>query len=151
MAYDIFGEYYESYQDIYERILPSVVNLQRYKIRYNEGTKQGFSLSNVSESFSITNCNGFYFIYYSGKLVYIGECSGKNTIHTRISKFIKTILGNNTPDENHPAAEKHLCFFGNSVDKFEISVLDMEFRDHIEARSIEKMLVRKLRPMFNKI
>jgi hypothetical protein len=110
MAYDIFGDYYESYQDIYERVLPTINNLEKYKLCYKNGTKQGFSLSRVVEDYSITNCNGFYFIYYYDKLVYIGECSGKNTIHTRISRFIKTILGNNSPDENHPAAEKHLWF-----------------------------------------
>ena len=152
MAYDIFGEYYESTQDIYEKILPVVKTLKKYNLFYNSGTKQGFSLisNNIDENVSKTNCNGFYFIFYRGILVYIGECSGKNTIHTRISRYIKTILGNNTEDETHPAAQKHLNFFGKFVDDFEVSVLEMNFKDQKEARSIEKMLVRKFTPMFNK-
>ena len=149
MEMNLVGEYYKTSDDLFRELI------RRKKIRYDIihilGTKQGISIEHPIHGKADTNCNGFYVIYKFGEAVYVGQCSGMNTIHTRISRFVKTLLGNNTEKEDHPAASQFMGIYGKSLAGLSVMIFPVESEqfDEIDGDKVETRFIQEFKPRFN--
>jgi hypothetical protein len=150
MGINLLGEYYKTYDELFDELL-SVTPI-KYPIFHVSGTKQGVIIEHPIHGVPKTNCNGFYIIYKHDTPIYVGQCSGKNTIHVRISRFVKTLLGNNTEMENHPAATEFMRVHGNSLEGLSVVVFPVDRKEFelIEAEKVETRLIQRFSPRFNK-
>ena len=77
--------------------------------------------------------------------------SGMNTIHTRISRFVKTLLGNNTEKEDHPAASQFMEIYGKSLAGLSVMIFPVESEqfDEIDGDKVETRFIQEFKPRFN--
>lgn len=149
MEMNLVGQYYKTPDDLFRELMRR--DLIKYDITHILGTKQGISIEHPVHGKADTNCNGFYVIYKFGQPVYVGHTAGKNTIHTRLSRWVKTLLGNNTEKEDHPAAKKYIETYGNSLNGISVLVYPVkECLEEVDAEMVETRLIQEFRPKFNK-
>jgi hypothetical protein len=150
MEMNLLGEYYRTPDDLFRELLR--VKPIKYPLYHTVGTKQGVIIEHPVHGKPNTNCNGFYVVYKYNTSIYVGQCSGKNTIHTRISRFVKTLLENNTEKEDHPAAREFMKVYGNSLAGLSVMIfpVDAEQFQKIDVERVETRLVQEFIPKFNK-
>lgn len=150
MEMNLVGEYYKTPDDLFREIMrmPRI----KYNLFHQHGTKQAVILDHPIHGKPNTNCNGFYVIFNHNVPVYVGQTSGKNTIHRRLSRFVKTLLGNNTERENHPAADEFMKIHGNSLAGLSVMIFPVlgEFIREIDVEKVETRLIQEFKPRFNK-
>lgn len=149
MEMNLLGDYYRNEDDLFRELLR--IKPIKYPIFHVPGTKQGIIIEHPVHGKPNTNCNGFYVIYKYDVPVYVGQCSGMNTIHTRISRFVKTILGNNTEKEDHPAASQFMEIYGKSLAGLSVMVFPVESEqfDEIDSDKVETRFIQEFNPRFN--
>lgn len=149
MEMNLLGNYYRNADDLFRELLR--IKPIKYSIFHVPGTKQGIVIEHPIHGKPNTNSNGFYIIYKYDVPIYVGQCSGMNTIHTRISRFVKTLLGNNTEKEDHPAASQFMGIYGNSLAGLSVMIFPVESEqfDEIDGDKVETRFIQEFKPRFN--
>lgn len=150
MAKDIFGNYIQSANEIGVELIKQ--NSTFISVYPKIGTKQGYYLMEGSEQIIGVHKTGFYAFYKDGNCIYVGNSMNeKQGISNRISRFVKEVQGNcNKNKERHSAAEKYRFVYGINFSDLKIILMKYPKVHKQMAESIEKELIRNLKPKFNR-
>jgi hypothetical protein len=144
MKRNIFFEIVLEPEDFVPLLMHELNNEDFHNVYVKENTDHGFSTTVKLPS------QGIYIIYKNKQPIYIG-CS-TNSIHTRIGRFIAGVRGTERIDENHSAAYKYIEVFGQDLTGVSIKAVSLrpsDLPDYLNVESIERMLILKLKPLFN--
>jgi hypothetical protein len=150
MYTNLVGELVLEPKDVAKFVLESEEFNQKYRLMISRKTKMGFSLhSNFGKPPRLSEKTGIYAIYRGDDLFYIGAT--ENSIHNRVARFLKEVLGNSTIRENHPAATKFRRMYGEKdLDRIFVSAVRVTTPNYMELGDVEKELIRILNPIANK-
>jgi hypothetical protein len=132
---------YIDYYDMAEKVILESHKNGFHAVEYEE-TERGCSLNN-----KIPGEPGFYAIYYKNNLMYLGTGSD---IRYRIYRFVKEILGKSHSRENHSAAKKFRRYYGiEGLNDCRVGYFKWGTNKK-DRESVEKILIRRLKPLLNK-
>jgi calcineurin-like phosphoesterase family protein len=151
MSKDIFGNYFQSEEEIAIELINN--NRPSLNVFPKMGTKQGYYLIEGFDQISGVHKTGFYAFFLGDKCVYVGSSmNDEKGITNRISRFVKGVQGNydDKKKEWHSAAEKFRCKYGTNFSDLKLMLMKYPKVDVKKAEKIERELILKLKPMFNK-
>jgi hypothetical protein len=151
MAKDIFGNYVQTSNEIADELIRQ--NSTLFCVSPKIGTKQGYYLMEDATQITGVHKSGFYAFFVDTECVYVGSSMNEEKgITNRISRFVKGIQGNytNKNREWHSGAEKYRFTYGSNFSKLKLMIMKYPKIHKKQAEEIERELIRKLKPKFNK-
>lgn len=127
-------------------------------IKHRPATKQGFELftgRGVTKEFAPGFFDKVGLISFHKKgdegedlCLYVEQT--KNSIGTRISRFIKEVEGNSRPSEGNGGGRNYRQTWGNDFDGLYVNIYSVSDYYNIDLDVLKDAMVETLKPMFNK-
>lgn len=151
MAIDIFGDYTQTTEEIAKELIDQNKS-DMISVSPKIGTRQGYHLVNEGNQITGIFKTGFYAFFLGAECVYVGSSmSEKQGITNRISRFVKGIQGNYDKNKEwHSGAEKYRFTYGSNFSDLKLIIMKYPKVHKRQAEEIEKELIRKLKPKFNR-